>query len=120
MLWRTAILILDLGPAGDAGPNQMAHTVVGNLLAQPFHELGALRTRTHESHVAFEHAPQLGNFIEAGRAQKRTNSCDSRIIVGGPCRAGIGFRVLTHGPELVAMKQLAPKPDPPLAIQNRA
>src|ERR1700680_1876991 len=112
MLWRTAILILDLGPAGDAGPNQMAHTVVGNLLAQPFHELGALRTRTHESHFALKHAPQLGNFIEAGRAQKLPNSCDSRIIVGGPRCAGIGFRVLTHRPELIAMKRLTPQPDP--------
>src|ERR1700730_3995831 len=98
----------------------MAHSVVGNLLAQPFHELGALRTRTHESHFAFKHAPQLGNFIEAGRAQKLTHSCDSRIIVGGPRRAGVGFRVLTHSPELVAMKRLTPPSAPPLAGQNRA
>src|SRR5579863_2868000 len=52
VLQRIAVLVLHLCPTRYARSNRMAHTVIGNLFAQPRHEFRTLRPRSHEMHVA--------------------------------------------------------------------
>src|SRR5215469_12957380 len=63
ILERVAVFILHLRPTRDSRPHGVADPVIWNLGAQPLHELGTLRTRAHEMHVAPQHAPELRQLI---------------------------------------------------------
>ena len=115
---RVAVLVLHLRPAGNARPHHMAHAVIRNLFAEPLDKFRPLRARTHEMHVALQHAPQLRNLIQPRGAQKLAHPRDPRIVIGRPSGAGIGFRVLTHRAELVTVKILSAAG--PLAAAGKA
>src|SRR5262249_9658213 len=70
-------------------------------------------------HISLYDAPELRNFIEARRSQEFSNLRDSRIVVRSPGRARVGFGILPHGAELVAIENMPLPPDTLLAIKHR-
>src|SRR5690606_4891208 len=55
-----AVGIVDLGPAGDAGFDQVPKVVAGDLRLVVAHQFVPLGARADEAHVALEHVPELG------------------------------------------------------------
>src|SRR5712692_3869743 len=113
-----AVLVLDLRPSGEAGPHHVAHSVIGNLFREPLDEFRALGTRADECHIAFEHAPQLGNFIKARDAEKLADAGHARIVIAGPLRTVGGFGVLAHGAELHDVEDASALAHPRLGIEH--
>ena len=69
-------------------------------------------------HIAPQYAPQLRNFIETRDAEEFAHARDTRIVVIGPGGSRIGFRILAHGAELMAIKRRSPAAHPLLMIEN--
>ena len=47
--------------------------------------LRIFRSRTDQAHLADQHVPQLGQFVQLGIAQPFPKGCDAVIIIG--CKA---------------------------------
>src|SRR5277367_745408 len=101
---RVAVLVLHLCPTRNSWRHGMANPVIRNLPAQPLHELRPLRPWSNEIHVPFQHAPQLGDFVQSRDAQDLAHPRNSRIVIRCPRRASIRLRVLAHGAKFVAIK----------------
>ena len=88
-----AVRIVDLRPAGDAGPDQVTEVIVGNLLFVDFGALGPLGARPNEAHVAAKDVPELWKFIEASPAKEGAETRDA--MVTGAC-VEVAFGRLAH------------------------
>src|SRR6056297_1326251 len=113
------VLVLELGPAGDAGLHRVAFGVEGNVLLELRDELGPLGPGSDDTHLALEYVKELGQLIEAELAQHRTHSGDARVVLLRPLRLARRFRVFDHAAELEHVEGLAVEPDPPLAVEHR-
>src|SRR5229473_3089965 len=100
ILYGAAVLVLDLRPSGEAGAHHVTHAIIRDLFGEPLDEFRALGTRADERHIALEHAPQLGNLIEARGAEKLAHAGNAGIVIASPFRTARGFGVLAHGAEL--------------------
>src|ERR1700757_2487465 len=114
-----AVFVLNLSPTCNPWPHSVTDAVIGNFFAEPLNKFRALGAWTYKVHVSFEHAPELRNFVETGGAQELANPRDTRIIVGGPGGAGVGFGILAHGAKFVAVEDLPSPANALLAIKNR-
>src|ERR1044071_1210466 len=65
-----AVGVPDLGPAGEAWPDDMTLPVERNLTRELADELWPRGTRPDETHVTFEDIPQLRQFIEPRATQE--------------------------------------------------
>lgn len=65
-----------------------------------------------DAHVAFQHIPELRQFVYIGLSHKFTEGKYSRIVLGGLQFVGIAVDV--HGTELVAVEIMAVNPRSPL------
>src|SRR5882724_9561538 len=58
------VAVTHLGPAGDAGLVDRPHTEVGKALGDLVQELGALGSRSDDTHLALQHVPELGQLVD--------------------------------------------------------
>ena len=75
-----------LGPSGDPGFEHMAGVVAINFLQEPLHEKGALRARSHDTHVSLQDVQELRQLVEIGPSQEGSYFGAPRIMVAGPMR----------------------------------
>ena len=57
---------VDLCPSREARPHLMFYHISRDLFLELFHELRALRSRSHQAHISFQDVEQLRKFINAG------------------------------------------------------
>src|SRR5579859_4477624 len=115
---------VDLGPAGDPGFDPVAVLVAGYLAHEALDELGPLRPRPDQAHVAAEHVQQLGELVQGGVAQEAPDrgapvlafDAAGRRARGGHERAP--RRGGAHGAELEDVEHVAVTAHPPLAEQD--
>ena len=74
-----AVRKIDLRPAGYAWFYDMTAVVIGDLRRKLADELGPLRPRADEAHLALEDVPELGQFVHAEAAQEASEQRDPRI-----------------------------------------
>ena len=117
---RVAVLVVDLRPAGDAGPHAVALPVVGDLLVQRADELGPLRAGPDNRHLALEDVEELRQLVEADRADDAAHRRDARVVFLRPDGAGADFGIGAHGAEFVDREQRAIQADARLAVEHRA
>src|ERR1019366_8392540 len=120
VLQGVAVLVVDLRPAGDAGPHAVALPVVGNLLVEGFDELGALRAGAHDGHLALQDVEELRQLVEADGADDAADGGDARIVLLGPYRAGADLGIDTHGTKLIHGEQRVVEANASLAVEHRS
>jgi hypothetical protein len=98
----------------------MALAVVGQLLDQLVDEIGALRPRTDEAHVAAQHAEDLRQLVDPGGADEAAHAGDPLVAERCPARHAVLLGVLAHAAELEQGIDPAVEPDALLAIEHRA
>src|SRR5208283_797852 len=97
------VRIVHLRPAGDAGFHEVAEMVAGDLPFIAPHEFAPFRPGPDQAHIAPQDVPELGYFVEPGRAQPAAHARDARVM---RMRVEIfRARVRTHGAELVEQKR---------------
>src|SRR5512141_574051 len=85
----------------------MPQVVIRNRALEPLHKFRPLRTRPHESHVAFQHVPELRNLIETRFTKKASELRYARIVVRCPLCAALRFRIHAHRPELIKRERFS-------------
>ena len=63
---RITTQTVDLCPSREARPHLMFYHISRDLFLELFHELRALRSRSHQAHISFQDVEQLRKFINAG------------------------------------------------------
>src|SRR5208337_4394746 len=94
------VLVIDLSPAGDSRLDAVALAVVRDLFFEFLDELGPLRPRADDGHLAPDDINELRQLIQSEPAEPSSDGSDARIILLSPDRAAAGFRVRIHGAEL--------------------
>src|SRR3569623_216512 len=114
-----AVRVTHLRPAGDAGFDGVAHAVIGDFLGQVRHEIGTLGTRADEAHVAEENVEYLRQLVDAGAPDKTSGERDAAVVLAGPARLAVFFRVDAHAAELEDGEFAAALADAVLAVEHR-
>src|SRR5882672_4203691 len=115
-----AVVILVLGPAGDAELHGEPLHVEENLLLEILDELRTLGARSDEAHVAHQHIEELGQLVETSPAEERPHLRHPRVALGGPHRPRLPFGVLTHGAKFVQDEDTAVLTGSRLAVEDAA
>ena len=117
---RARVAAAQLGPAGDARPQQMAPGVVRVLALQLGDHLGPLGPRADQRHVAADHVPQLRQLVDVGPAQEPADL--GHPVVGGlgPADDAVGLGVGAHRAQLHDLELLAVLAEAALAVEHRA
>ena len=108
---------VDLGPAGDAGLDEVAHHVLLDDVGVLFGVLQHVGTRTDDGHVAAEDVDELGQLVDAGLADELAYPRLAGIMERGLQAVGIGID--PHGTELVAPELTAVEPRTLLPEEDR-
>ena len=74
----------------------------------------------HNRHVAFQHVPELRPLVEVALTQPQPDARRARVVLIGPDRSGVRFRIDRHRAELVNHELLAVEAHPLLLIKDRA
>ena len=106
------VTAVDLGPAGDAGPDGVAAHLFGGVELEVLHEQ---RPWADEAHLALEHVDQLGQLVEAGAAQEAAKAGQA-LRVGQQLAAGVAR--VGHGAEFEDVEGPAVASRPWLAEQD--
>src|SRR5215471_17798885 len=64
ILYRGAVVVLDLGPAGQSGAHTVTFVIVGDVFAKLLDEHRPLRTRSDKTHLAADNVDELRQFIQ--------------------------------------------------------
>ncbi len=104
---------MNLGPARDAGFNEMSTRL---LAAVPVHVAHEKWPGTDKAHLAGEHVDELGQLIQTGGPQKLPQSGQTLAIGQGMAVAITRF---AHGAELVHRERMAVKAGALLTKENR-
>ena len=91
---------VDLGPAGDAGFDEVAHHVLLDEVGVLVGVLEHVGAGTYDGHLAQKDVDELGQFVDAGLADELAYARLARIVEGGLHAVGVGIDA--HGAELVA------------------
>ena len=111
---------MHLGPSGEAAAHAVAEHVVGDVILELVDERWPLGTRPHKAHIPFDDVEELWPLVEVVLAQERADLRAPRVSVLRPHRAGLGFRVVHHGAELVNEESPAVHGHPFLGVENRS
>src|SRR5688572_8815785 len=114
----SAIRILDLGPTGQSGSNQMAMFVKRYLLGKLFDEMRSFRTRPHKFHFPLQDVPELRYFVDPYFSDHSPNKCYSIVIGFRPNRLPSGLSVGLHGTKLYHLEASAVFSDTFLFVKN--
>src|SRR5439155_279734 len=77
---RGVVPLVHLSPAGDTGAHPLAAGVRFDLLAQVHEDVGLLRARPHDVHVALQHVEQLRQLVESERAEQSADRRDALVV----------------------------------------
>jgi len=91
--------------------------MLGRIVAP--HDVGVLRTRAHEGHVATQHVHELRQLVDLEPAQRAAEREDARVVLRGDDAAGAAG-VQVHGAQLVHRERVPVPADQARAVQNRA
>ena len=111
---------VDLGPAGHARADLMLDHVARDFFLKHLDELGALRTRADEGHLAGEDVEELRELVDGGFPDEAADAGDARVARDGPALLFVGFGLLHHGAELIHHERLVMKADTLLLEDDRA
>lgn len=98
----------------------MLDHVARNLLLKHLDELGALRSRADEGHLAGEDVEELWELVDGGFPDEAADAGDARVARDGPALLFVGFSLLHHGAELVHHERPVMKADALLFKDDRA
>src|SRR5258705_12295982 len=115
---RRSVLVLYLGPAGDARLDGESFHVVRNLLLQRDHELRPLGARSDEAHVTHQHVEELRQLVQPRAAEQMADSREPRVLLDAPYRTPLLLGVLTHGAELVDYEEATALSEASLAVDG--
>src|SRR4029077_20835240 len=94
-----AIRIIDLGPPGDAGLDQMTEMIKRNLFFVALRALYPLGAGTDQAHLACQYIPKLRQFIETQLSQPAADLRNTRVA--WPCvEVIVLIETHLHRPEL--------------------
>ena len=110
---------VDLGPAGHAWTDLMLDHVAWDLLLKHLDELGALRSRADEGHLAGEDIEELRELVDGGFSDEAADAGDARVAWDGPALLFVRFGLLHHGAELIHHERLVMKADTLLLEDDR-
>src|SRR5690606_28378517 len=116
---RSAVGIVDLRPAGDAGLHTVTHAVVRNFLREIVDEHRTFRARTDEAHIADEHVDDLRDLINAGAAHKAADTGHAAVVALRPARDAVFLGIRPHAAKLIYGEGLTVGADALLAVENR-
>ena len=111
---------MNLGEAGNSGPDRMTHFVSGMFPSELARELGAFRARADEAHVTLQDVPQLRQFIDREAPEIPTDSSAARIAWHRPDGAKTTFGVFAHGAEFQDGEMASVESNSPLTIKDGA
>ncbi len=96
-----AFFLIPIQDAGGAG-HARAHgqDLALQRLRPGLGDLGHLGARTDEAHLADQHVPQLGQFVQLGIAQPLPQRSDASVVPPGDGRTLITGGFFAHGAEL--------------------
>ena len=83
-------------------------------------ELRTLGPRADEAHLALEHAPRLGQLVDADLADEAADAGHPGIVLLRPHRLAAHFGIGPHGAQLDDLERLAIEADPALPVKGRA
>src|SRR5690242_5190786 len=120
---RRLVAAAHLREAGEAGPNDEALPVRGQLVRQLGEEPRTDRPRADEGHVAAEHVPELRNLVELRRlqppAERRVLRLGPADELGAEVGAEPGLGVRPERPELDDREEVPVPTDTLAAIEDR-
>src|SRR5262249_10514503 len=109
---------VDLRPARDARQAIVADVVVRDPLLKFIYEFGAFRTRADEAHLAFEHVPELREFIDVELAHEGADFEPARVDFLTPLGFAVFLGVQTHAADFDDLKGLAVFASADLAVKD--
>lgn len=98
----------------------MLDHVAWDLLLKHLDELGTLRARADEGHLASEDVEELRELVDGSFPDEAADAGDARVAWDGPALLFVGFGLLHHGAELVHHERLVMKADALLLEDDRA
>lgn len=98
----------------------MLDHIAWDLLLKHLDELGTLRARADEGHLAGEDVEELRELVDGGFPDEAADAGDARVAWDGPALLFVRFGLLHHGAELVHHKRLVVKADALLLEDDRA
>lgn len=98
----------------------MLDHVARDLLLKHLDELGTLRARADEGHLAGEDVEELRELVDGGFPDEAADAGDTRVAWDGPALLFVGFGLLHHGAELIHHERLVMKADALLLEDDRA
>ena len=98
----------------------MLDHVAWDLLLKHLDELGTLRARPDEGHLAGEDVEELRKLVDGGFPDEAADAGDARVAWDGPALLFVCFGLLHHGAELIHHKRLVMKTDTLLLEDDRA
>lgn len=98
----------------------MLDHVARDLLLKHLDELGTLRSRADEGHLAGEDVEELWELVDGGFPDEAADAGDARVARDGPALLFVGFGLLHHGAELVHHERPVMKADALLLKDDRA
>lgn len=98
----------------------MLDHVARDLLLKHLDELGTLRARADEGHLAGEDVEELRELVDRGFPNEAADAGDARVAWDGPALLFVCFSLLHHGAELVHHERLVMKADALLLEDDRA
>ena len=102
-------------PGLDLVPQHVLRDAVLELLD----EIGTLRPRPDDRHVAAQHVPELRQLVEIEAPQPAPDRRAARVVRRAPRRAGFVLGALVHRAELVDLERLAVEPHALLRVEHR-
>ena len=114
------VALAHLRPAGQPGLDEVPARPVRHAAAQLLEELGTLRPRPHQRHLAAEDVPQLRKLVEPRSAHEGAGRRDARVVGPRPDGLARTLGVGAHRPELVDRECLAVLAEPDLAQEHRS
>ena len=86
VLNRSAILIINLRPAGQARTRMMPEIIVWDSFHEIADDFGSLRSRSNKAHMATENVDELRQLVDPETAEQAANPRDPWVIFAVPSR----------------------------------
>src|SRR2546430_15989669 len=99
VLGRARVAALDLRPTGQPWLDEQPRPEMRNRGFQVALELGPLRPRSDEAHIAAHDVQELRKLIQARRPQEASYTSDARVAARSELRSR-GFSIRGHRPQL--------------------
>jgi hypothetical protein len=96
----------------------VAKRVIGDLLLEFLDKFRALGPWAHEFKFADHDVEELREFVDPRLPKEIPDPGDPWVVLNGPDRVPVHFRVIPHRPEFINADKLAVLPHPDLGIEH--